>query len=727
MQKRISVRSIYAFFFIGVSLIPIISSSMFWIRNAGGSIRDENVKIAQFQLNQFENYLNNQFNEILNLSMQMSYNNFLRLGSIQTVSDEIQAIKEIKKFNDRIMIADNTLLYSKRKNVVFTKNSKYDANIFFDKVFGLDNYTQKLENMLSLDRFTVELWSGADWEYIVCIYPLFRLNITFEETVVIFILPADRIGYAARGLLGGEDVAYHIVHNGELLLSSLIDNTPDMRVISEAQPASMQTVILNGINSVLITTQISNLGFKYAISAPADVFWHSINELNRMFIYISFTALVLNVAVALVFIMLSYKPIKQIEKSLMPLADNFSKNELSNIKATVDKTIKSNYLMKTQLFKQRVLLIDNLFWVILKKGPDDNLLRRINALGVFTDHPYYAITVLEPYSSGKNGEYIINRFIEHLNIKTRESGLLYVSWLSEEKHAALLWGLPDNDREHLNKQCIEIIRDAKDCGIMCVMYAGYITDNISSIHHRYVEAILTGKFKNGICAGEVMFYENTEASMDARSWYPVRHLLLLSESIKQGNRDLAQKTLDEISALYQVNEHSLFYEYSVCADIVNNVMKTASEIGINDFNLNFKRLNIHGGVCKLCADLSETVAGICAQVFELRNLNKNKRIQDALDYISDNFHKNDLSLDLLSNMLSVSVSRLSSMFKNAVGIGFKEYIIMLRMEKAKTLLRNTNMNVAQISDSIGYINPSHFIKIFKDYEGMTPNGYRNEK
>ena len=46
------------------------------------------------------------------------------------------------------------------------------------------------------------------------------------------------------------------------------------------------------------------------------------------------------------------------------------------------------------------------------------------------------------------------------------------------------------------------------------------------------------------------------------------------------------------------------------------------------------------------------------------------------------------------------------------------------MEKVKTLLKTTNLNLREIIDRVGYVDETNFIRKFKKFEGMTPIQYR---
>ncbi|CDI48974.1 transcriptional regulatory protein [Clostridium tetani 12124569] len=63
-------------------------------------------------------------------------------------------------------------------------------------------------------------------------------------------------------------------------------------------------------------------------------------------------------------------------------------------------------------------------------------------------------------------------------------------------------------------------------------------------------------------------------------------------------------------------------------------------------------------------------------------------------------------------------------FKNVIGCTVYEYIKKVRMEKAKYLLKSTNMSVLEIANEIGYENPSKFANAFKEYNNVTPLKYR---
>ncbi|MDF2922089.1 MAG: AraC family transcriptional regulator [Paenibacillaceae bacterium] len=84
----------------------------------------------------------------------------------------------------------------------------------------------------------------------------------------------------------------------------------------------------------------------------------------------------------------------------------------------------------------------------------------------------------------------------------------------------------------------------------------------------------------------------------------------------------------------------------------------------------------------------------------------------------------DLSLQLAADQLGVSPSHLSELIKQNMGETFISYVTKFRISKVKSLLLNTELNIADIAQEVGYGNATHLIRVFKKSEGMTPGEYR---
>ena len=97
-------------------------------------------------------------------------------------------------------------------------------------------------------------------------------------------------------------------------------------------------------------------------------------------------------------------------------------------------------------------------------------------------------------------------------------------------------------------------------------------------------------------------------------------------------------------------------------------------------------------------------------------------IAGALNYINAHYSEN-ISIESIAAELHISPSHLMHLFKEVMGKTINESITEYRMQAAQLMLRNSNFNVAEISERSGYKNAKYFTRVFKRYTGMTPSEY----
>ena len=95
----------------------------------------------------------------------------------------------------------------------------------------------------------------------------------------------------------------------------------------------------------------------------------------------------------------------------------------------------------------------------------------------------------------------------------------------------------------------------------------------------------------------------------------------------------------------------------------------------------------------------------------------------ARRYIRIHFQE-QITLESVSESVGLTPSYFSNLFKKEMGIGFARYLINVRMDEAKELLRETNLSVAEICRRVGYNDAKHFSHIFEETSGMRPSVYR---
>ena len=83
-----------------------------------------------------------------------------------------------------------------------------------------------------------------------------------------------------------------------------------------------------------------------------------------------------------------------------------------------------------------------------------------------------------------------------------------------------------------------------------------------------------------------------------------------------------------------------------------------------------------------------------------------------------------INVQLLAQCIHISPNYLSTLFRSETGVRLTEYITIIKMQEAARLLRDTECNIIEIANAVGYSNPNYFSRLFKKCYGLVPSDYR---
>ena len=95
------------------------------------------------------------------------------------------------------------------------------------------------------------------------------------------------------------------------------------------------------------------------------------------------------------------------------------------------------------------------------------------------------------------------------------------------------------------------------------------------------------------------------------------------------------------------------------------------------------------------------------------------------NYLIDTLDENNFKLDIVAQKVCLSTSRIAHIFKDQIGMSIGEWRQEQRVNRAKLLLQTTNLNIADISRTIGFDDQLYFSRIFKKRIGLSPQKYRH--
>lgn len=171
----------------------------------------------------------------------------------------------------------------------------------------------------------------------------------------------------------------------------------------------------------------------------------------------------------------------------------------------------------------------------------------------------------------------------------------------------------------------------------------------------------------------------------------------------------------------------------VAADILVRFSAYLSELGI-DFAEEMKREQTRlSGMSEdgSLGDMKERLMLILQEGLRLAEHHRipatKRKVQDARDFIDQNYHRFDMSLNLVAENIGVNASYLSNIFKKECGCSLSRYLSNIRLENAKRLMEeNPVRTLMDISEAVGFSDVYYFSKNFKSVYGISPSKYQEE-
>jgi AraC-like DNA-binding protein len=246
------------------------------------------------------------------------------------------------------------------------------------------------------------------------------------------------------------------------------------------------------------------------------------------------------------------------------------------------------------------------------------------------------------------------------------------------------------------------------------------------LNQSYIEAstALEASMLHG--QGSSTFFNALSGSSDQDSsfWVPKDVLLKLDQSLKQGSYDVAVQMVSTALNTLKSEMPSVPLLRCICFDILNTMLKTASELGIHHVVNQLPRITSYDSLEDLEKKLTGLAAEICAHVEAKSETEESSLMDEIVAYIDTNYSDYDLSLGTISSKFTISSSYFSRSFKEKIGMNFTQYIWQKRMDEVIRLLLHTSDPLKDIIIRVGYLDTPNFIRKFKKETGYTPGQYR---
>ena len=254
-------------------------------------------------------------------------------------------------------------------------------------------------------------------------------------------------------------------------------------------------------------------------------------------------------------------------------------------------------------------------------------------------------------------------------------------------------------------------------------------ENLETVRSLYLQAMNAAAYRFFRGYGSIVFAEDVRALPATGHNYPVHLEKALTEALFDNRIAEAKRAYDEMvrdTANYPISvfnltaAHLLFtLNSAIQAIVVNHALAPEVDMGIPP------------GLLSDSETLEAFSAGIHAifdrlgQALEEKRSLKGECVVHSINaIIQEKFDSPDLSVSGIAEAMNLSDAYLCRIYKQHTMRTILETVVNLRMEKARTLLRETREPITAVAEKCGFNNSTYFHTVFKSANGITPSEFR---
>ena len=132
-------------------------------------------------------------------------------------------------------------------------------------------------------------------------------------------------------------------------------------------------------------------------------------------------------------------------------------------------------------------------------------------------------------------------------------------------------------------------------------------------------------------------------------------------------------------------------------------------------------------ICRTKEELEQLCVGFCCHLLEecirQRKNGVGRAAKQIQDYLKEHYAE-EANLEKIAEKIGLTSAYISTIFKKETGMTITNYLIQIRLEKAKEMIRDTNMTISEIAYAVGYVDTRYFSKLFIKNVGIKPVEYR---
>lgn len=256
--------------------------------------------------------------------------------------------------------------------------------------------------------------------------------------------------------------------------------------------------------------------------------------------------------------------------------------------------------------------------------------------------------------------------------------------------------------------------------------AGNVYRGIENINQSYIEAMTIVNHVQLTRNARVTDITLTDGNNGESGFYSDETAVTLLDNLAAGNREALMENLDSIFREFRQKDFSQEYFKLACTGLVSLCLSQSVSYGYNLDEVYGEGFALFSQIENYKTKEEQTVW--VTQVFEKmlkyhrdRKSGTNKLVEKAVAYIEASYSDSDLSVESVAKHVSLCSNHMRNIFKKEKGMTVGDYILKVRMAKARELIMKEGLKTTVVAEMVGFNSVGYFGQAFKKYFGVLPS------
>lgn len=693
----------YLISYLSLAIVCCIALSVIFFYINYISFRETQTNYYQKKVELLIDDLENQIELIEKTALEISYNNKYQPFYLkQNKYNETLLVNDFEQYGHYCALTEECFLYYEGSDKIFhSDGNTIDLKVYLTRKNLSQEERDEFQSILSVPSNEMPTLTAAGNIYLL---QSFKVSDSTQKiwAVLGFVIHHDELGERFQLVSGG------MKGNLSLYLSDTLLYSNQKTGCSTEQKGVLTATTDDG---------------SYTICYLPDGDDYLMSGLIPLQLLLVLTDILLVLVIANMFARKSYRPIQAMSdkyrKNVTLSEDIRCENALEEINYMMDSMLKSNMMANMQIEQKQEMLRRQILRMLINGNYSLDVQAYLEKLQIRLPGPYfYVISVTFSHQEDVT-EKFLSRLQDELEKISANDELEYVYTICnfEQKHMNVICSITEKERKEELTECVCEV--AASFGYEPVVGVGNICQKLTSLSASWLESMDN-------IHDQLHKQEEPDNSRAQQEYvYDSGELYRISAALINGDETGAEESLNRYTAQLENGPISLLMQQYIFAEFLSEVTRVSKEYHVNLSKQSISLIISAKNVDAFKDASRSLIHDFCEKIKAMQNQAENDKSYQICEYVNNHFAEYDISIEKVAASLNTSAAAVRQAIFKHTGKMYKDYIIYLRIEYAKTLLLKGDLTVAETCQQVGYGSIPYFVQLFKEMTGVTPAKFKN--